>query len=145
MKARPGASAGALAVAASVVLAGCAQILMKLSMLALAEGIASGSAWASACLSAPVLPWLAAGLICYGISLLAWLIALARFDLSYAYPFLGASYVLVYLVAVTCPQLDESLTATRAAGIALVALGTTLVWRTGGGRRDGDAPGITTN
>lgn len=131
MTERPDAGVGYVAVATSVLLAGGAQILMKISMLELAAEWTTGSGTLDGWLAPPVVMWLSAGLACYAISMLAWLIALARFDLSYAYPFLGLSYGFVYVVAVLCPRLDESFSSARTAGIALIALGAMLVWRTG--------------
>ena len=38
-------------------------------------------------------PWLWAGLACYGISVIVWILALSRVDVSIAYPMLSVGYV----------------------------------------------------
>ncbi|MBX6772211.1 MAG: EamA family transporter [Chloroflexi bacterium] len=39
--------------------------------------------------------WIWAGLILYGVGTFFWLLALSRVELSYAYPFISLSYVLI--------------------------------------------------
>lgn len=75
----------------------------------------------------PGLLWLAAGLAAYGISMLAWLIVLVRYRLSYAYPLLGVSYVLVYIGATQWPRLTEPVTTARTLGTVLILAGVALV------------------
>lgn len=55
---------------------------------------------------------------------LAWMAALTRFELSYAYPFMSLSFVVVLLFGAW--WLGESLTAMRVAGVALIVIGTAL-------------------
>jgi undecaprenyl phosphate-alpha-L-ara4N flippase subunit ArnF len=71
--------------------------------------------------------WVAGGLACYAVSLLAWLKALTRLPLSVAYPMLGISYILVYVGAMASPLLAEAFTPARAAGVLLVTCGAALV------------------
>lgn len=66
------------------------------------------------------------GLMTYAISVLAWIVALKKYQLSRAYPFLSLGYVLVYLVAVLWPGLDETLSWNKSAGILLILAGVTL-------------------
>ena len=63
-----------------------------------------------------VLIWLIAGLACYALSMLSWMFALTKYELSFAYPFLGITYVLVYIAAVYCQKIGEQLTWLRTAG-----------------------------
>lgn len=74
-----------------------------------------------------VLLWLVIGLSCYGLSMLSWLFALAKYELSFAYPFLGITYVLVYLGAVFWPQIGEQLSWQRSLGIVLILIGVVFV------------------
>lgn len=74
---------------------------------------------------------IAAGILCYAISMLCWVIAISRFDLSVAYPMLSISYALVYLLAVFLPDLAEQASAHRSIGIGLIVLGVALVGRSG--------------
>jgi len=113
----------------SIVLSACGQIFMKLGMLELHE-IASpiGDSQLSGILSIiPALTWIGIGIGSYGISLLAWLGVLARYELSFAYPMLSISYVLVYLVAITWPRLGETTSPLKTAGILLIIAGVILI------------------
>jgi uncharacterized membrane protein len=74
----------------------------------------------------------AAGLTAYGLSLLAWLAVLVRYRLSYAYPLLALSYVLVYAGATQWPALAEAATPQRTLGTLLILAGVVLASLTGG-------------
>ncbi len=113
-------------VAASVVLSACAQLFMKAGMLEL-NGNGMGAFVALGAEILPVLSWVALGLGCYGLSMMFWLAALTRFELSMAYPLLSLSYVLVYLGAVWWPRLGETVSIAKTAGIVLIVLGVVLV------------------
>ncbi|QDD90677.1 4-amino-4-deoxy-L-arabinose-phosphoundecaprenol flippase subunit ArnF [Pseudomonas oryzihabitans] len=76
------------------------------------------------------------GILCYGLSLLAWLAALARLPLGRAYAALGLSYVFVHLGAAWLPGAAESFTPWKTLGIVLVVAGVALV----GGPRPTAAP-----
>jgi uncharacterized membrane protein len=58
---------------------------------------------------------------------LAWMAALSRFELNYAYPFMSLSFVLVLLLSSWL--LGESLTVARALGVALIVAGTVIASR----------------
>ena len=114
----------------SIVLSALGQLGMKAGMQEWQQ-IAAGQDLAAAggVLAAlrPALWWLTAGLAAYGISLLAWLAVLVRYRLSYAYPLLGVSYVLVYLGATQWPRLLEPATPARTVGTLLILAGVALV------------------
>ena len=74
-----------------------------------------------------VLIWLIVGLACYALSMLSWMFALTKYELSFAYPYLGITYVLVYLGAVYWDQIGEQLTWLRTAGIVLILVGVVFV------------------
>ncbi len=67
-----------------------------------------------------------AGVGCYALSLLCWLVALHSTPLNIVYPLLSTSYALVYLLAVTIPSFAEPLVASKAAGVILIFLGAIL-------------------
>ena len=67
------------------------------------------------------------GLMTYAMSVIAWIVALKKYQLSRAYPFLSLGYVLVYLIAVLWPGLDETLSWGKTAGIVLILAGVTLI------------------
>ena len=72
-------------------------------------------------------PYVLLGLAIYACGTLFWLVALSRVDLSYAYPFVSLSYV-VMLVA-SWLLLDEQISLLRIAGSAVVILGVLLISR----------------
>ena len=118
-----------MAIAGSIVLSACAQLSMKAGMLHTSR-LGTTPDLSDTAAAIPVLMWLIAGFGCYGASLLAWLIALSRYPLSLAYPLLGISYVLVYVVAGAWPLvLAEPLSEARTAGIAMIMAGVVLVAR----------------
>lgn len=69
--------------------------------------------------------WL--GLACYALSVLVWVVALSRTEVSVAYPFLSIGYVLTALLA--WPMFGETLTAMRIAAIVLICAGVILLHR----------------
>lgn len=112
----------------SIVLSACAQLFMKVSMIQLHDTGASGTSLFFLIIeNSTVLIWLLAGLACYALSMLCWLFALMKYELSFAYPFLGITYVLVYLGAVYWPQIGEHLSWQRTAGIVLILIGVVFV------------------
>jgi len=114
---------------ASILLSSLAQLCMKAGMLLLATHTANGWPGWSALLDLPALLWVGVGLACYGTSLLFWMSAIARLELSLAYPMLSLSYVLVYLVAVNWPLLHEHASWVRTLGICVVVVGVILIAR----------------
>lgn len=63
--------------------------------------------------------WL--GLVCYGVSVVVWILALSRVDVSIAYPMLSIGYVVNALAA--WALFGETLTAMRLAGIGIIIVG----------------------
>ncbi len=69
-------------------------------------------------------------IISLGTGTLFWLAALAKYELSMAYPLLSLSYVLVYIGAASWPRLHETVSALKTIGIILILAGVFLVTRT---------------
>ncbi len=114
----------------SIVLSAAAQLLMKAGLLdirLLNIGSGSVSALGIVLQNKLILLWLLSGFTCYGLSMLAWLLALTRYQISYAYPMLGLSYILVYLGAVYWDKIGEVLSYERSLGILLILIGVALV------------------
>ena len=65
------------------------------------------------------------GFACYGVSSILYMLALSRLDLSYAYPMVAFSYVLV--VTLAWRLLDEPVPALRIVGLAVIMLGVLVV------------------
>jgi undecaprenyl phosphate-alpha-L-ara4N flippase subunit ArnF len=109
----------------SVLLSSFAQLCMKAAMLMMAQR--SGALMEVLLTQPHILVWLFVGLGSYAISLVFWLFAISRLDLSLAYPMLSMSYVIVYVVAANWPLLNESLSWIRSLGIIVVILGVILI------------------
>ena len=67
--------------------------------------------------------WL--GALFYGMSFLIWFRVLAKFDLSYARPFVSVGYVITALLSIVF--LQEKITAIRWIGIILITIGSVLL------------------
>ena len=67
------------------------------------------------------------GFALYGVSSLLWLLVLSRAQLSWAYPMIAVSYVVV--VFLSWLILKEQLNALRLSGLALICIGVILVSR----------------
>jgi multidrug transporter EmrE-like cation transporter len=72
-------------------------------------------------------PPILAGLMCYAISVVVWVLALSRVEVSVAYPMLSIGYVVNALLA--WMLFGESLGAARVAGIGVIIVGCWLVAR----------------
>ena len=68
-----------------------------------------------------------AGLGCYGLSVVVWILALTRVEVSVAYPMLSVGYVVNAVAAWWL--FDEALSGTRLAGIGVILVGVWLVAR----------------
>jgi uncharacterized membrane protein len=126
---------GALCLGASILLSALGQLGMKAGMQNLKLARAGGEITWSAVSTPPLreaLFFTVAGLVAYGLSLLAWLAVLVRYRLSYAYPLLALSYVLVYAGATQWPALAEVPTPGRTIGTLLILAGVGLASLTGG-------------
>lgn len=66
-------------------------------------------------------PYVFAGFCLYGLSSLLYLVALSKLDLSYAYPFVALSFLMV--TALSWYLLDETLPLLRVIGLVLILAG----------------------
>ena len=72
-------------------------------------------------------PWIFSGLVAAFFASLAWMAAMTRFELNYAYPFTSLSFVLVLLLSSWL--LNESVNAEKLIGVALIVAGTIVASR----------------
>jgi multidrug transporter EmrE-like cation transporter len=72
-------------------------------------------------------PHILAGLACYVVSVVVWVIALSRVQVSIAYPMLSIGYVVN--AAAAYYLLGEAVTPMRLAGIGIIVLGVFIVAR----------------
>jgi len=72
-------------------------------------------------------PFIVGGLACYAVSVVVWIMALSRVEVSLAYPMLSIGYVINALAA--WYLFGEALTAQRMVGIGTIVVGVFLVAR----------------
>lgn len=65
------------------------------------------------------------GFLCYGVSSLLYIVALSRLELSYAYPMVALSYVIVAFLS--WKFLGEAVPPLRIAGLGAICLGVVIV------------------
>ena len=110
-----------------VLLNACAQLLLKAGTnrvgefaFTLANALPVGSRLALS-------PYIAAGLGCYVVSVVVWILALSRVPVSVAYPMLSIGYVVNALAA--WALFGEALGPQKVVGIAFILVGVFLVAR----------------
>lgn len=109
----------------SVLLNACAQLFLKMGASKLTQ---SGHTLAlvKQAINIPML----LGFGCYGASILLWIYALSKVDVSYAYPFQALGYI--FVVVTSFFLLHESLTPSKLIGVGLITLGVFFIARTAG-------------
>lgn len=116
-----------LLVLTGVMLNAAAQLLLKAGVsrvgeIKLALGTILSAGWKLA-----FEPHILGGLACYVISVVVWILALSRVQVSIAYPMLSLGYVVTAVAAWWL--MGESLSAMRMTGIAVIIVGVYLVAR----------------
>ena len=71
--------------------------------------------------------WLWVGLICYAISVVVWILALSRVDVSIAYPMLSVGYIVNAIAA--SHLFNEPMGLGKAIGIGIIILGVYILAR----------------
>jgi drug/metabolite transporter (DMT)-like permease len=92
-----------------------AQLLLKFAML---EVSTQSSMWLSYF-------WIFCGLGVYALGTAFWMLCLAYLDLSYAYPFMGLTYILV--LGGAWFLFDERISLPRLVGVLVICCGVTLI------------------
>jgi drug/metabolite transporter (DMT)-like permease len=113
---------------ASVLLAAVAQITLKQGMnqVTHASGTASLRLSSLKAIASNGLVWV--GLVIFACSAVAWLMVLSRASLSFAYPFVSLSYLLIVLADKVV--FDQTIPPLRWAGVVLIMAGVVLVAQT---------------
>ncbi len=115
-----------LIVLVGVLLNAGAQLLLKAG--ASASGpIASLAGLRGAAADLALHPAILGGLVCYAVSVVVWIVALSRVDVSVAYPMLSIGYVVNAALAYWL--FGEAVSAERWLGIAVILVGVALVAR----------------
>lgn len=111
-----------------VLLNALAQLLLKSGTSAMGGAISLGGGQAvSTLLRIATQPWILAGLACYGVSVLVWIMALSRTDVTLAYPMLSLGYVAASAGA--CLFLGEPVSLQRLCALAIILAGVALLAR----------------
>src|SRR5699024_782273 len=66
-------------------------------------------------------PWILSGFLAAFLAALSWMAAMTKFEISYAYPFMSLSFVLVFIFSVFF--FGDSFSIQKIAGIACIVLG----------------------
>lgn len=72
-------------------------------------------------------PWIISGFVSAFLASMAWMAAMTRFDLNYAYPFMSLAFVIVMIISAI--SLHEPLPISRITGTGLVIAGLLLISR----------------
>jgi multidrug transporter EmrE-like cation transporter len=72
-------------------------------------------------------PWLWVGLLCYVVSVVVWIVALSRVEVSIAYPMLSIGYVVNAIAA--WMLFGEALSAAKLSGIGIIIVGVFILAR----------------
>jgi multidrug transporter EmrE-like cation transporter len=112
-----------------VLLNAIAQLLLKAGVRTAGQIELSGAHLWNAAQSLAVEPRILGGLACYVASVVVWILALSRVEVSIAYPMLSLGYVVTAFAA--WYLFGETLTASRLFGIVVIIAGVYLVARSG--------------
>ena len=104
-----------------------AQLLLKAGTNAVGHfEFSMANAWPVGCRLATE-PHIVGGLFCYVVSVVVWIMALSRVEVSIAYPMLSVGYVVNAIAAYY--MFGESVTPMRMIGIGIIVLGVYIVAR----------------
>jgi len=110
-----------------VMLNACAQLLLKAGVNAIGRfEFSVGNLLPIGIKLATQLP-IIGGLACYGISVIVWILALSRVDVSIAYPMISLGYIVNALAA--WYFFGEIISLQRMAGIGIILIGVYIVAR----------------
>lgn len=112
---------------AGVLLNAAAQLLLKAGTNAVGHFEFSAANVVPVGLRLALEPFILGGVACYVVSLVVWIMALSRVEVSIAYPMLSIGYVINAVAA--WYLFGESLTALRLTGIGFIVVGVFLVAR----------------
>ncbi len=112
----------------SISIAVCGQILLKIGINRIDIGGLSGLGTLKQLFTGVIKsPLVLTGLFLYFISAAIWIVILSAVDLSFAYPFIGLTYVLVLTLSKLI--LKEDVSIIRWAGAAIITIGVIVMSR----------------
>jgi multidrug transporter EmrE-like cation transporter len=110
-----------------VLLNAAAQLLLKAGTNAVGQFEFSAANAVPVGMRLALEPHILGGIACYVVSVVVWILALSRVEVSIAYPMLSIGYVVNAIAAYYL--FGEAVTATRLLGIAVIVLGVFIVAR----------------
>ena len=113
---------------AGVLLNALAQLTLKQGMRSIGHFSFSMESLLKMVFTIGLNPFVLAGLGCYVVSVVIWLLVLSRVEVSYAYPLLSVGYIVTALAG--WQLFDEAMDFTRWSGIAIICCGVWLITRT---------------
>lgn len=116
-----------LLVLGAVLLGSLAQLLLKAGTTAVGPFAFSSANLLPVGWQLATQPLIMGGIFAYGLSLVIWIMALSRVEVSIAYPMVSIGYVLTAIAA--WQFLGESFSAMRIAGISVIMVGVFIVAR----------------
>ncbi len=113
-----------------VMLNAAAQITLKQGMLQIGRFAFSLKNIIPVGLEIASSPYVIAGILCYIVSVIIWLMVLSRVDVSYAYPLLSIGYIVTAFAGKLL--FDEPIGPQRWSGILVICIGVYLITRSAG-------------
>jgi len=111
--------------ALSIAMSVAAQFMLKAGMGSVSVREALGAGWSANAVKAVAFnPYVVLGFAFYGLGAVIWLSVLAKWDVSKAYPLVGAGFILTCVVGL---MTGETVTVQRAVGCLLIAAGVFVV------------------
>ena len=109
---------------AAIILTTFGQVFMKQGMIELSgfSMMSPSMLWAMFCNV-----WILAGILCYCVSSVAWLAALSKLELSFAYPFMSFGFVLVTFMSWIF--FHERISLLRLVGVLIIVIGVVIISR----------------
>ena len=114
-----------LFIVGTVLLTVYSQLIMRWQATAAGQLPAGVAAQAEFVIRLLLSPWVLSAILATFFAGVLWLLAMTRFELSYAYPFMSLNYVLV--VGASVLLFSESLSAPKLIGTALVIVGVVVI------------------
>jgi multidrug transporter EmrE-like cation transporter len=114
-------------VLAGVLLNAAAQLLLKAGTNAVGQFEFAAANAVPVGMKLAVEPHILGGIACYVVSVVVWILALSRVEVSIAYPMLSIGYVVNAVAAYYL--FGEAVSATRLVGIGVIVLGVFIVAR----------------
>lgn len=124
-----GAIGGYLAIAATVALTVYGQLILRWQVAEAGLPPSDAAGRLGFVFALLFQPWVLSAVAATFIAGLAWMLALTRFELSFAYPWMGLNYLIVLLVGVAA--FGEQLSVAKVVGTGLVVAGLIVLARAG--------------